>query len=44
MKPRIIRDKRIFMNTEIEFVAWTDKDRRNAYKIFNEGFDHSAKL
>ncbi len=38
MTYKLIRDKRIFMNTTIEFSAWTELDRDRVYEIFNDGF------
>lgn len=35
---KLLRENRIFMNTQVIITAWTDMDRSEAYDIFNKGF------
>ena len=40
---KLIQDKKVFMNTTVEFTAWTEKERVKAYKFFDEGFQSPLK-
>ncbi|MBU0976399.1 MAG: FAD:protein FMN transferase [Patescibacteria group bacterium] len=35
---QLIQDKKMFMNTFVEFSAWTSLDRYEVYKLFDKGF------
>lgn len=35
---KLISDQRIFMNTKVEFITWTDMDREKVHEIFDQGF------
>lgn len=35
---KLLQDQRIFMNTKVEFSAWTDLDRSKTHEIFDTGF------
>lgn len=35
---KLIKEKRIFMNTEVEFSAWTDFERDHVYELFGKAY------
>ena len=41
---KLIRDKKVFMNTSVEFTAWTKLSRSHTYKVFDKGFDHFSAV
>jgi len=36
---KLIQEKRIFMNTEVEFSAWTNLEREAVHELYNQGFE-----
>ena len=41
---KLIQDKKVFMNTTVEFTAWTEKERVKAYQFFDEGFNQFEEV